>query len=187
MADKQTQLVSTIADALHVKLGPEFVALSTAIAKLNVSIQSVIARIEMIEHMANTGGAAPKKAVRTAAAAGAKKAAAGKGEVKIPSNALLFFRLMLEQDIDEARHTWCTDENIAMVETNATVAKAAKDKDKSDEKLGTYFSAVGAQLWTQLLSKEDKEEIKAKFLAWKEARERDAGEAPLEADEIAEE
>lgn len=183
MADnKQAQLTTAIAAALHEKLAPELSKIAESIAKLHVALSAISARLDILEQTFAAGGT-PKKAVRTAAATGIAKVAAAKGEEKAPANSLLFFRKMLADDIDGARATYCSDENLAAVEGVAAVMKAAKVKDNSEKELAAWYSSVGNALWSARLNDDDKKEVKALFEAWKEAQARDASAVPLDAEE----
>ena len=184
MADKQTALVESIALGVHAKQAPEFKALTEGIAKLTVTCNALLARVETLESAVNSGGTTAKRAVRTGAAA--KKGAAAKaGGAKKPAgsdaskvtNALLYFRHAMANDLDDSRATHGTDENLGEAEKDATVSK----KDRAKDETG-YFSAVGAYLWKTVLTDEQKDEVRAQFTAWKEQAARDDAEPQLEED-----
>jgi hypothetical protein len=167
MAEKQQALVNAIADGVHAKTAPELAKLAEQVARMMVSVNGVLARLEVIESTVTAGGA-PKRATRAGGAkAGAKKAAAKKGtagdDKSKVTNALLYYRYSLANDLDDARATYGTDENIAEAEKDGTVQKRDIEKDPHG-----YWSAVGAALWKSVLSEEDKETIRASYTAWKE-------------------
>jgi hypothetical protein len=186
MADKQTALVNSIADGVHAKMLPELTKLAEQIAKLTVSGNATLARLETLEATMASGGSAPKRTVRTGAATGAAKGgakkpvgkkAAGSDTDKV-TNALLFCRYMLANDLDSAQEVYGTEENLLEAEKDSTVAKRDKDKDPNG-----YWSAVGAALWKTVLSDEQKDEIRAQYNAWKEGNTRDGAEPQLDEDD----
>jgi hypothetical protein len=191
MADKQAALVNALAEGTHAKISPEIAKLSEMIAKLTVTNAAMMARLEAVEGML-IGGADPaaKRTVKTAAApagkaaapAGkattvAKKAAAGAkkaGGTEI-SNVLLYFRHMMEMDLEDARATYGTPENLEAIANNATFLKQDESKDPAK-----YWSAAGAALWGAVLTEEDKKTVKTSFLAYKEGGARNENETPLD-------
>jgi len=185
MADKQQALVNSIADGVHAKLAPEIAKLSEQIAKLTVNGNATLARLETLESAVTSGGTTAKRAVRTGAAGkgkapakGGAKGKAGANDVDKVTNALLYCRYMLANDLDNAQATYGTEENLLEAEKDATVSKRDKDKDPAG-----YWSAVGAALWKTVLTDEQKEEIRAQFNAWKEGNARDGAEPQLDEDD----
>ena len=181
MTDKQTQLVDSIAAGVHARLSLEFKALAEQLAKQTVTLNASLARLATLEDAVNSSTAA-KRAVRTAGAA--KKAAAG-GKTKKGgddksrvTNALLYFRYAMSQDLDDAREEYGTEENLIEAEKDSTVSK--RDRVKDD--VG-FWSAVGAALWKTVLSDEQKETIRGQYTAWKEEAARNDAEPQLEPEE----
>ena len=184
MADKQTALVESIAQGVHAKQAAEFKAIAEAVAKLTVTCNATLARLETLESAAASGGATAKRAVRSGAAAkkgGAAKAGGAKkptgSDASKVTNALLYFRHAMANDLDDSRATHGTEENLGEAEKDATVSKKDRTKDESG-----YFSAVGAYLWKTVLTDEQKNEVRAQFTAWKEQAARDDAEPQLEED-----
>lgn len=180
-ADKQAILVGAISDGVKTGLASEFAGLTKELAKLSVSNNAILARIEVLESVL-AGGSAAKRTVRTGAPAkgAAKRPAAKKGgssdDKQKVTNALLYFRYALANDLDDARETWGTEENIAAAEQDALVSKRVGTKETDPS---SYWSAVGAALWKTCTS-EQKDETRSKFLAWKESTARDEGDEPLQ-------
>jgi hypothetical protein len=183
MADKQTALVAAIAQGVKAEITPDFAKLATEIAKLSVTQNAVLARLEVLESAVSTGGPAAKRTVRTTAAAkgGAKKTAAKKGaagdDKSKVTNALLYFRYAMANDLDDSQALFGSEENLDEAEKDATVAKRDKDKEPSG-----YWSAVGAALWKTVLTDDQKEDIRAQFASWKEQVARDDQDGQLEED-----
>jgi len=181
MGDKQAALVNSIADGVHAKMTPDLAKLAEQLTKMSVTSCAIMARLETLESAVGAGGAASKRAVRTTGAAGAKggaKGPAGKkptGDAGKVTNALLYFRYIMGQDLDDARETYATEENLLEAESDATVAKRDKDKDPSG-----YYSAVAAALWKSTLTDDQKTEIRNQFTAWKEEMARGGAGAQLD-------
>lgn len=175
--DKQAVLVAAIASGVKTDLTPEFKELSIAYAKLQVTLNSINARLEMLEAAVNAGGCAPKRNVRPGGARGATKAVGANpaDAASRVTNALLYFRYAMGNDLDDSRATFGTEENMATAEGEATVGK----KDKNKDEYG-YWSAVGAALWKAVLSDGQKEEIRNAYKAWGEESKREAAAPQLE-------
>jgi hypothetical protein len=183
-ASKQTQLANEIAGSVHSALSSEFEKLGANNAQLTVLVQQVLARLEMLE---TTTGVAPKRAVRGAGPAGAKKTAgaaaggskktAAGSEVKKVTNALLFFRYALGHDLEDMRETYVTDEVCLEAEKDDSMAK----KDRKKDEYG-YYSTLGAYLWKNGLTDDDKKTVRAAYGTWKESAAREDGEQQLEED-----
>lgn len=184
-AAKQQLLVESIAAGVQTKLmpvlsehGDQLKQLTQQLAKLHVTSNSIVARIETLESAVASGTGA-KRAVRAGGAAktAAKKPAGKKagGDVDKVTNALLYCRYIMAYDIDEARATYGTDENVREVENDSLVSKRDKVKDPEN-----YWSAVGAALWKTVLIDEQKEEIRTQFTAWKENLQREGADPQLE-------
>jgi hypothetical protein len=188
MADKQTVLADAIAVRCHKELTPEMAKIGEQLAKLAVSNNAIIARLETLEGAVSSGGAASKRAVRTGAGAAAKPAGAkkaGKKAADDPSkvtNALLFCRWELEHDLNDAREAYGTEENLLKVSGEKTVSTREADKDKSDAALGEYWSAVGNALWKSVLTEGDKKEIRGRYATWKEELARESAAPALDED-----
>lgn len=182
MADKQQALVNSIADGVHAKMTADIGKLTEQIAKLQVTSNAVLARLETLESTVNSGGTTAKRAVRTGGATKgaaakkttAKKGAAGDDKSKV-TNALLYFRYSMANNLDDSQDTYGTEENLLEADKDATVQKRDKDKDPSG-----YWSAVGAALWKSVLTDEQKDEIRTLFNAWKEQAARDDADDQLE-------
>lgn len=177
-ASKQQALVDSIATGVQTKLEPSLSSLTQQMAKLLVTANTIIARIETLESAAGSGTGA-KRAVRTGGAAktAAKKTAGKKAgtDVDKVTNALLYCRYIMANDVDDAQATYGTEENLAEVETDALVSKRDKVKDPEN-----YWSAVGAALWKTVLTDDQKEEIRTQFVAWKENLQREGADPQLE-------
>jgi hypothetical protein len=192
MADnKQQALVNAIAAGAKDAMQGDFKGLYDndakiidAIAKLTVTTNAIVARLETIESAISSGTGAPKRTVRGAAAkGGAKKAPAKKGGAADDgksrvTNALLFCRWILANNYEDAQETYGTPENLEAADQEASVSKFDREKQPSQ-----YWSAFGAFLWKSLISDEQKEEIRNQFLAWKEQAVRDGAEDQLDEDE----
>ena len=177
MADKQTALVGAIATGVQNILAADLRTLGEGIAMLKVMIASILARLETLEAAANSGGTATKRAVRTGAAAkaGAKKPA---GTLSKNMNAKLYFRYLMQEDLEGVRDIYGTEANLVEAEKNdSAVAKRDRKKDEAG-----YFSAVGAYIWGHILTKEQQEEFRAKGKAFKEMADRNAAAPQLEED-----
>lgn len=170
-AAKQQLLVNSIANGVAQTLAPEFGKLAELAAKQSITINAVLARLELLEAAVGSGAAAPKRAVRAGPAkAGAAKAGAAKGGAKKGAgqdlskiaNALLYFRYILATDNSGARETYGTDENVAAVAGDASVAKQDVERDPE-----AYWSAVGAAIWKTCLTESQKEEIREAHKTWK--------------------
>jgi hypothetical protein len=186
MTDKQTAdaaranaLAKSIADATKAELASEFAKIAEQSAKLAVSVNAVLTRLETLES-AVSSGAAPKRGVRAGPAksgAGKKPAAkkgAGDDRSKV-TNSLLYFRYAMSHDLDDAQLTYGTPENVEEAEKDPMVQKRDKVKDPEG-----YWSAVAAALWKSTLSDDDKDTIRAQFNTWKEQATRDDADEPLE-------
>jgi hypothetical protein len=183
-ADKQAALVSAISDGVSAKMSPEFAKLSEEQAKLMVAVQACNARLSVLEQSLSNGGTGAKRPTRTgggkAPASGKKPAAKGKGDAPDPSkvtNSLLYFRFAMQEDLEDYRATYGTEENLEEADKDQTVSK----RDKIKEEKG-YWAAVGTYLWKSFLSDEQKQEVKNSFTAWKEQSTRDDTEAALDED-----
>jgi hypothetical protein len=184
MADKQKALVDSIAAGVQLVLVPSFEKLADQISRLAVNGNATLARLETLEAALGSGAAPAKRAVRagtaakgTAKKATPKKGAAGEATAKV-TNALLYFRFAMANDLDDAQEVHGTPENLAEAEGDPTVAKRDKEKEPA-----AYWSAVGAALWKAVLSDEQKDEVRAQFNAWKEKAAREGSEEPLEEEE----
>jgi hypothetical protein len=179
-ADKQTALVEAISANVASKL-------AESLAKLTVSVNSILARIETMEaanaiKAGGESGVAAKRAVRTGTVAkggkkagGAKKSAGDDGSRV--TNALLYLRYGMANDLFGWREHYCTEEVLAGAESDPVVAK----KDRAQDESG-YFSAVGQYIWKKF-SDQQKEEMRVQFVAWKEQTARDEAEPQLEEDD----
>jgi hypothetical protein len=175
-ADKQAQLSKCIAEATANELAPEFKFLGEKLEECTTSLKNVIARLEVLEAAAPADGA--KRAVRTGGAAKktATKAAASPGS-KV-SNALLYFRFAMHEDLDGYRELYGTEDNLAGAAQDSTVQKQNREKDE-----GAYFSAVGLYLWKNgALTDDDKATVRAHFGAWKEQQARGDDDGQLDED-----
>lgn len=182
---KQDQLANCIADAVKSKMDPDIKALVAQNAVLTVTLNSVAARLAALEAClpagAGAGGGAGvqgKRQTRTAAgtAGGAKKPAAKPGDKKgaaSVTNALLFFRRAMAENIKGIRDEYATAENLEAADASPAVAKVDKENEPA------YYSAVGAFLWAGL-SDASKNAIRAQFADWKNEQARDDADPPLE-------
>jgi hypothetical protein len=179
---KQNALAETLTRGVAAGIIPHLTALSEQLAKLAVSQSATLARLTTVETILGEGGAGAKRAVRTGAAkpAAAGKAGAAKGAANDPkskvTNALLYFRYGLANDLGDLRETYATDAALEDANADPAVAKKNADTDPAG-----YYSAVGAFLWKQLVE-DDKGKIRAQHVAWKEENAREGAEAPLEED-----
>jgi hypothetical protein len=182
-ADKQTALVEAISANVASKLAESF-------AKLTVSVNSILARIETMEaanaiKAGGEGGVAAKRAVRTGTVAkGGKKAGGAKksaGDDTKVTNTLLYMRYGMANDLFGLRELYGTEEVLAEAESDPAVSKKNRAQDESG-----YFSAVGQYIWKKL-SEQQKEEMRVQFVAWKEQTARDEAEPQLEEDDAEDE
>jgi hypothetical protein len=180
--DKQGALVEAIGAGVAELIEPGRQELLKEVLGVRLTVSAILARLETLENALNSG-AAPKRAVRTGA--GAKKAT-GKagGAKKTPggdpskvSNALLYFRYATGNNLSGVRDTYCTPEGLAAAENDPTVSKQSLAKDEI-----SYYSAVGAYLWKNELTEDQKDEIRTQFTAWKEQNARDDADPQLEED-----
>lgn len=183
-ADKQGLIVAAIdkvvAKALEAGLKP----LAEGQTELLVQVNTILARLDMIESMSGGGGAAPKRTVRTApakpaaASPGAKNGTKATPGKKPPTNALLYFRYALGGDLENYRETYVTDELKAEAASDPTVSK--KDEAKDAE---SYWFALSQWLWKTKLSDESKAEVKRHYEAWKNEQARAESAEALEEDQ----
>jgi hypothetical protein len=180
--DKQKALVDSISEGVQAKLAVEFSKLGDEIAKLQVSLNSCNARLATLEQTVSSGATTAKRAVRAGGAkagAGAKKPP-GKGknggsDASKVTNSLLYFRHAMAHNLDEYQDIYGVEENLLEADKDPTVGKRDKNKDA----IG-YWSAVGAALWKNVLSEEQKEEVRSAYNAWKEQSTRDESEDQLD-------
>lgn len=169
---KHNALAEAIAKVCAEKVNPLFAA-------IQVELGSIRAKLDMMDSVTP-----PKRATRTAAKpAGVKGAGAKAGSKSVEekvTNALLFFRYALKNDLEGFREVYADDNAIETVATADTVSKKDRSKDEGD-----YFSAVGAALW-KTLSDEKRKEIRTRFEGWKQDQSRENDPAPLEEEEEAE-
>jgi hypothetical protein len=182
-ADKQTALVEAISANVASKLAESF-------AKLTVSVNSILARIETMEaanaiKAGGEGGVAAKRAVRTGTVAkGGKKAGGAKkaaGDVTKVTNTLLYMRYGMANDLFGLRELYGTEEILAEAESDPAVSKKNRAQDESG-----YFGEVGKYIWRKL-SEQQKEEMRVQYVAWKEQTARDEAEPQLEEDDAEDE
>lgn len=181
-ADKANALITNITAAVRADLDADLKKIAEQLAKVLVSENAILARLEMIE-TASGSGAAPKRGVRAspakAGAAGKKATPKKSGDEKSRvTNGLLYFRYAMAHDLDDYRATYGTPENVAEAENDPSVQK--KDVNKNPE---DYWSTVGNVLWKSLLSDDDKDAIRTQYNSWKEQGAREDAEDPLEADD----
>jgi hypothetical protein len=179
--DKQGQLADAIAARTAEKLEPQFAAIMEKMAEQAISLSHIFARLEVLEEAKPADAA--KRGVRATGAG--KKAAAGSKAAKASpdskvSNALLFFRRAMSDNINEYREIYGTEEALADAESDPTVAKKDRNKDEAE-----YFSAVGLHIWKTTLSVEQKDEVRAHFADWKEQIQRGDAEGQLDEDQDA--
>ena len=173
---KHAVLADLISKACADRILPE-------IAKLSIAVGVIQARLDMIESLS----APPKRATRVAAKpagakGGAAKSSAKSTEEKV-TNALLFFRYALKNNLDDFREIYADENTLAEVASVDQVAKKDRVKDEAE-----FYSAAGAAIWKNLADKEDvRKEIRAKFDAWKQEQTRATDATPLEEEEGGEE
>ena len=171
--------MSAIADGVHNRQSEEFAELTKQIAQLSVTSNTILARLELLD--AASGSVAPKRSVRSAsskaapAKSGAKKTTAS--PVSKITNALLFFRYIMAQDLDGARATYGGEADGYAVIPDEVLANAAVSKHAADSV--EQWSSAGSVIWSSILSVEQKAEIRAQFANWKNSAERDAAEPQL--------
>ncbi len=176
---KQQNVAAALADGVAAKLAPSLATLADQNAKMSVTLSATLARLTAIEALLNDGGAGAKRQVRTAAAKPAAKGAAAKDGApnsKV-TNALLFFRFALANDLNGSRDEYATDDVLEDAAADPAVAKKNKDTDPAG-----YYSVVGAFIWKHM-TEEKKGEIRAQFATWKEESAREATAPPLEEEE----
>ncbi len=175
-ASKQDLLANCIADAVKAKLDADLKAISVQNTALLVTINAINARLTTLENGISAGGTQAKRQTRTAAG-GAKKPAPAAGDKKGAANvtnALLFFRRAMAENIYDIRSEYATEENMAEADADPSVAKVDKTKE------GLYYSAAGAFLWKTVLTDQQKDEMRNKFKDWQTEQARENAEEPLE-------
>lgn len=176
VGNKQAALVNDIKDAVLPPIMETFKSLAEKIVSLSLELAIIQARLE------STGAptAVAKRTIRTAS--GSKKPATIKSSkdtnvnVRI-TNALLFFRHAVATNINDLQTTYATPDNIAEADKDPTVIKKNKETDPAG-----YYSAVGAFLWKNILSEDQKEDVRNQFSSWKEQTARTDELPQLEAD-----
>jgi hypothetical protein len=133
----------------------------------------------MMESTAAPQKRAPRASAKPAGVKGSAKAGTKTTEEKV-TNALLFFRYALKNNLEGFRETYADDDAIETVAGVDQVAKKDRTKDEAD-----YFSAVGAALWKNLPD-DTRKEVRTRFDAWKQDQSRENDPAPLEEEEEAE-
>lgn len=167
---KHNALAEAIAKICAEKVNPE-------IAKLAVELGAIRSRLDMMESI-TPPKRQPRTSAKPASAKGGAKSATKSTEAKV-TNALLFFRYALKNDLEGFRETYADDDAIETVASSDQVVKKDRTKDEAD-----YFSAVGAALWKGL-GDEQRKEVRTRFDAWKQDQSRDNDPAPLEEEEEA--
>jgi DNA polymerase III epsilon subunit-like protein len=189
MSDKQAALVDSIKVGVASMITPELKKIAEEGAKNSVALAAIIARLDLLESMLAGGVAAPppKRAVRAAAGpaaaagkpASAKGCAAKKGSAT-PSitNAMLWFRVAMRDNLDSVRDRWGTEDNIRQaMEDLADTAVSKKDRVKDE---AGFFTTFGQYVWKNILETPEKEEVRQLFNAYKEALTREGAEPQLE-------
>lgn len=175
-ANKQDLLVKCIADAVKASIEGDLKAVSLQTTAILVTLNAINARLTTVENSITGGAPAGGKRQTRAAAGGAKKPAAKAGGQKGANvtNALLFFRKAMADNLYGIRDEFATDENIAEADADASVAKVDKTKEE------IYYSTVGAFLWKTVLTDAQKDEMRTKFNDWKAETTRAEADDPLE-------
>lgn len=168
-AARQEALVQSIAAAVRNELLEFQNNTATFNAQLMTDVNSILARLEILEAIMQ-GKKRTVNAERKTGA-GAKKPAAGKAAGSaVPTNAMLYFRYAFA-NIPETRERWLTEESQSVIDTDDY-------KNKAGEEL---LKAQAGTLWKKFLTDADKKEIKDEFTAWK--NERGNGDAEPQLDE----
>jgi hypothetical protein len=175
--DKAAALTDSIVKGMETALSKNFTTIGNALATLQQSLSVIDARLEALEGGV-TGAVTAKRAIRGASAGAGKKEAAigGKKQPKV-TNALLYLRHTAALDIDGARAQLFSEDRLAQIDADETMAKKKLAEDEP-----TYYSAAADFLWKNILSEEDKKGIRQQFNAWKETTERNENPNPLEED-----
>ena len=174
--NSQAVLVGAICAGVSKSLAETFAEMSAQRAKDSVTLNTILARLEGLS--ADGVGLDAKRAVRTAAGAKAPTKAKAKGKaddgVSKVTNAMLFMRHCLANDLDGFRQTYAGQiEDVRLHEKVQKVNEAANPVG--------WWNAVGSLVWTDL-SDALKNEVRAAHVAWKESAARDNADAPLEAE-----
>jgi len=176
MSNKQTELVTAIANGVDKRLEQRFDALVAQNAKLTATLNSVLARLATVEDLVSSGAGAKRQVRSAGAKAGGSKAGGKKGtEESRVTNALLFFRYIMKKNMDDVRDEF--KEHLETVEGDSGVQKQDVVKDEA-----AYWSAVGKAIWTAVLSDEQKTAFRVQHKAWLEENARKAAEPQLEQD-----
>lgn len=166
-ADKQQQLIDLVKKALDAPLREQ----AAQLARIQVDLGTILARIEIIDGLLAQGGEAPKRAVK--AAGGAKKGGAKAAGAPKITNSLLYYRNRMATDEEYRGQRLPEDE--AWKEDPALAKKdEAKDPD-------AYWRAAAGVIW-KTLDAAVKAEVKAEFEEYKAEAERANGEPQLDAE-----
>lgn len=171
--ERQAQLTVVIQNAF----APMLAKMEGQLAQCNISINSVISRLDGLEAIIGKGGAGAAK--KTTKASGGKKPAKKAGEPPKLTNSLLYFRWACSTD-EETRNRFLPAETVDALRDHEALKK--KDDQKDPE---GWWSALANQAWRSHLSDDDKSEVKGLYQAYKENGA--GGEEQLEADPAADE
>lgn len=182
-SSKQAELARSIADEVEGRIrtvmGDYEKARATTDAELATSVNSISARLELIENVLQstkrpvkterkTGGAGAKKA------GGSKKSASDDDDISKVKNSMLYFRWAFAYDAS-VREEYLTPEANTVLE-----GEDFKNKTGAD-----LYKAQGAALWRKHLSDDDKKNIKQRFADWDADRKRQTDEPQLDEDAVA--
>lgn len=185
---KQAVLINSIVDAVGRRLEPELAKIGEQLAAIAVNGASTLARIDILDSAVASGGPAAKRAVRTGAAkkapakGGAAAADGGSNPGKV-TNALLYCRYIMANDIDDAQAVYGTEENIQAIMADAREGKSLGRINRETNPTA-WWSTVGAGLWKVVLSDDQKTEIRTQFATWKDDNARNDAEPQLNEDEV---
>lgn len=182
-------LAQRVADVLRTAQDAKYDELMKELIRLSVTCEAIKARLDALDQATGSlGNVETKRAVRTSqagaahgsvAAPGSARKAASKsqgGDAKV-TNALLYFRHAMANDLGDIRASYGSEENLREAEEKD---KAVGKKNKTADPEG-YYSAVAAYLWRQrVITDADKESIRAHYNTWKEQSARSAAQPQLE-------
>ena len=171
---KHTALATAIAEVCYAKTAPQ---LNSILAEL-VTLR---ARLEVLETInppkRNTRVSAKPAGAKPGGVKGAKKS----NEEKV-TNALLFFRYALKNDLPGFREAYA-DEN-AIVSATASKPDVIGKKDRVKDE-PEFYSAVGGVIWKDI-GPDIQKEIRTRFDEWRNNLDRANEPAPLEEEAVEE-